>query len=297
MDSQYYPGLKVMLKYETMNDPYPDLVKIAPAVQAGYAVINHDLQKFTETLLCKWITSGLHHIQTPKGGISEQCSLDFRYLGMGLDTETKFMVRRVARVRLYYWYEEQNIAMQQSQGSLMLERGKDTRSKAIDTLLERVYDDWETADENSKKARRKEFHHHKDIGKRWCELVRYLGEGILVICGKEFDTKLANILPAHNIHALATFVVNCYPGIISIATYYQSVVRNFIRNQNLNNSQWAGWYQGINWDYVREVIKGSREPPEEPERWKQLPDHSKDANLSEFIRTCLNSPNEEGNST
>jgi hypothetical protein len=190
VDPQYHPGLQAMLKYATTNDLHPDLVEIAPAVQAGYAFINHELQQFTETFLRKWMTDGLYPVQRPHSDIGEQCSLDLRSLGIGTDAETEVMVRRVAQVRLYYWYQTQKKSLQQSQTSLKLGRGKDTRTKAIETLLERVVEDWESTDESSKQRRRKDFHRHKDIGKKWCELVTYLGEGILVVCGKDLDTKL-----------------------------------------------------------------------------------------------------------
>jgi hypothetical protein len=190
VDPRFHLGLRLMLRYQRNNDDCPDLVRIAPAVQAGYAAINQGLQEFTENLLRKWMTKGLHPLQSHVQDISEQCYLDLRYLGIGLDTETEVMVRRVARIRLYYWYEEQNKVAQRDRDSLGLGRGKDTRSKAIDTLLEEAYDDWKMANEHSRKARRNEFHYHKDIGRKWCELVSYLGAGILVICGKEMDTKL-----------------------------------------------------------------------------------------------------------
>ncbi|KAL4961361.1 uncharacterized protein BDV14DRAFT_211149 [Aspergillus stella-maris] len=281
-----------MLKYQRNNDNCPDLIEVAPAIKAGYAIINQDLQKFTDRALYRWMTKGLYPTQSYTYDISEQCYRDLRFLGIGLDTETEIMVRRVARIRLHYWYEEQTKSAQRDRDSLILGRGKDTRSKAIDTLLERAYDDWRTADEPTRKARRNEFHRHKDVGRKWCELVNYLGEGILVICGKEFDTKISNTLTAQNIHALATFVINCYPGIPEVGSNYESVVKHFIRNQRLGDDQWAEWYQTINWETVRDVLSRAQEPPQTPVTWKNLPDHSKDVDLSGFIRTYLDSRGE-----
>lgn len=53
--------------------------------------------------------------------------------------------------------------------------------ETINCLLERFYADWDSTDEEKKRSIRHQFHVEKNIGKRWCQLVGLLSEGILVL--------------------------------------------------------------------------------------------------------------------
>ena len=191
-NSRYHAGLEIMQNYESPNDAPTDLMKMSLAVRAGYAIIRLDLKEFTKKILSRWLQNGLwpalNHTQAQDNDIKVQCSQDMMYLGVERDPESKTMLRRIARVRLYYWYEQEK--MRRSQEPTELDRGIDIRTKSIDAFLEYFFADWECTDEERKRYFRSRFHIDKSMGKRWCELVQYLGEGILVICGKDLDTQM-----------------------------------------------------------------------------------------------------------
>lgn len=193
-DPRYHGGLEIMQKYEIPSNSSLNLTKISLAIRAGYAIIRPDLEIFTKIILSRWLRSGLwptlNSTRSQSDNIKVQCSEDMMYLGIEKDPETKTMLRRIARIRLYYWYEEEKKKIQRSQVRMELDRGIDIRTRSIDAFLEYFHADWENAEKERKKYFRSRFHIEKTIGKRWCELVQYLGEGILVICGKEMDTQM-----------------------------------------------------------------------------------------------------------
>lgn len=193
-DPRYHGGLEIMQNYEIPSNSSLNLTKISLAIRAGYAIIRPDLEIFTKTILSRWLRNGLwptlNSARSQSDDIKVQCSEDMMYLGIEKDPETKTMLRRIARIRLYYWYEEEKKKIQHSQVPMELDRGIDIRTRSIDVFLEYFHADWENAEEERRKYFRSRFHIEKNIGKRWCELVQYLGEGILVICGKEMDTQM-----------------------------------------------------------------------------------------------------------
>lgn len=191
-DERYHPALEIMLNYKSPNSAFVDFKKITPAVRAGHAIIRPDLEAFTENFLFKWLQSGLwsvsRNIPAQANDNKIQCSEDMTDLKFEKDPETSTIMRRIARIRLYYWYEKELEKMQEI--SLELTRGVDPRTRTIDAILEYFFLDWNTINKDVKEKRRSQFHNEKKAGKRWCELVQYLGEGILVICGKEMDTQM-----------------------------------------------------------------------------------------------------------
>lgn len=62
--------------------------------------------------------------------------------------------------------------------------------ETVDCLLERIYADWHSTDEEKKKSNHRQFHVEKNIVKRWCQLVRLLSEGILVLAGNDVDVQM-----------------------------------------------------------------------------------------------------------
>lgn len=62
--------------------------------------------------------------------------------------------------------------------------------ETVDCLLERIYADWRSTDEGKKKSNRRQFHVEKNIIKRWCQIVRLLSEGILVLAGNDVDVQM-----------------------------------------------------------------------------------------------------------
>lgn len=193
-DERYHPALEIMLKYESPNGASVNFKKITLAVRAGHAIIRPDLKAFTEKFLFEWLRYGLwpvsRNIQPQPNENIVQCSKEMNYLRIGKDQETMIMIRRIARIRLYYWYEKERIKMLHSQVPVELERGVDTRTRAMDAILEYFLHNHNITTDEVKENYRSWFQFEKSIGKRWCELVQYLGEGILVICGKEVDTQM-----------------------------------------------------------------------------------------------------------
>jgi hypothetical protein len=80
-------------------------------VQLGHIFLRHDLEEFTKGSLRAWLRGGLWPHVNQSGsyeeGIGEQCSLDMMQAEVEKDMEVKLMLRRIARVRLYYWYKKQ----------------------------------------------------------------------------------------------------------------------------------------------------------------------------------------------
>lgn len=193
-DPQYHGGLEIMQNYESLSNLSVNLKKISLAVQAGYAIIRPDLINFTETILFRWLWNGLWPTLNSMGAESDdikvQCSEDMRYLGIEKDPETKTMLCCIAWIQLYYWYEEEKGKMWHSQVSTKLDWGIDIQTRTIDVFLEYFFADWTDANKERRKYLHSWFHIEKNMGKRWCKLVQYLGEGILVICGKEMDTQM-----------------------------------------------------------------------------------------------------------
>lgn len=143
-----------MLNYKCPNNDSIDLNKLSLAVRAGHASIRPDLRDFTETILFRWLRNGLwpalNCTLARSSDIKVQCSEDMVYLGVEEDLETKIMLRRIARIRLYYWYEEEKENMRRSETCMELDRGIDIRTRSIDAFLEYFFADWKTADKEKK---------------------------------------------------------------------------------------------------------------------------------------------------
>jgi hypothetical protein len=80
-------------------------------VQLGQSLLRYDLEGFTKGSPHPWLRGGLwphvNRSETYEEDIGEQCSLDMMQAEVEDDTETKLMLRRIARVPLYYWYKKQ----------------------------------------------------------------------------------------------------------------------------------------------------------------------------------------------
>lgn len=194
---QYHEGLEIILGNDLPTDVFVNLDNITFVVRAGYAALRPDLKRFTDEMLCTWLVSGLwpETCYNPEDDeIWMQCSIDMMHVGIEKDPETRTMLRRVAQIRMYYWYEEQVKRVREMQPADTLIFSHDILEKATYTLLERFYSDWKITDHVSREELRKTFEAEKEVGKKWCELVYYLGEGILVICGKIMDTQMYKCL-------------------------------------------------------------------------------------------------------
>jgi hypothetical protein len=188
---RYHEGLKVM--FDDRRRFEIGLKNIAYAVRAGYAAIRPDLRTFTDGILHRWLEKGLWPptCNYPnEDEIWRQCSMDMMQVRIEKDSETKIMLRRVAQIRMYYWYEEQEKKTRESRDPTALDSRNDIRIKAIDTILQQYYINWDIIKDSSRDKLRKNFEAEKDVGKKWCELVHYLSAGILVICDKKMDSQM-----------------------------------------------------------------------------------------------------------
>ncbi|PIG89308.1 hypothetical protein AARAC_010805 [Aspergillus arachidicola] len=153
---QYHEGLEIILGKDLPTDVFVNLDNITFVVRAGYAALRPDLKRFTDEMLYDEIW--------------RQCSIDMMHVGIEKDPETRTMLRRVAQIRMYYWYEEQVKRVREMQPADTLIFSDDILEKATYTLLERFYSAWKITDHVSREELRKTFEAEKEVGKKWCEL-------------------------------------------------------------------------------------------------------------------------------
>lgn len=100
-----------MFAYKGPNNVLGERGGISTVVQLGHTLLRHDLKEFTKGSLRAWLRGGLwphvNHSGSYEEDIDEQCSLDMMQAEVEENLEAKLMLRRLARVRLYYWYKKQ----------------------------------------------------------------------------------------------------------------------------------------------------------------------------------------------
>ncbi|OJZ82091.1 hypothetical protein ASPFODRAFT_144717, partial [Aspergillus luchuensis CBS 106.47] len=286
---QYHEGLEIILGKDLPTDVFVNLDNITFVVRAGYAALRPDLKRFTDEMLCTWLVSGLwpYTCSNPEDDeIWRQCSIDMMHVGIEKDPETRTMLRRVAQIRMYYWYEEQVKRVREMQPADALIFSDDILEKATYTLLERFYSAWKITDHVSREELRKTFEAEKEVGKKWCELVYYLGEGILVICGKIMDTQMKSF-SSDDVHTLATFIINCYPQVPQVCRCFDSVVKTFIQKGVLSHDELRQWHDELNWDVLKGGLQEIKQPPQQPVSWFPVEKLSTMMDLTNFIRSAL----------
>lgn len=188
-EERYRPAFEIMRKYIICNGHESDIAQCSLAVQASYKVLRQDIHLFAKTYIYSWLSGSLWMLGDDTAGQSlnpsQRRSIDVRQLNTVKGTEANFMIRRLLRMRLYYWY---NKLQNELDGQLKLQRGETIKSKAIDTILRESYDDWDRMSAPMKKSHRDSFHRDKVIGKKWWSLVQYFSGGITVLCAKKMDS-------------------------------------------------------------------------------------------------------------
>lgn len=193
-----HPALDIMRANRALDDNEPDNAQLLLAAQASYGVLRQDIYSFAKTYVYSWLSGRLWVLGVDNAGErlspSQERSRDVRQLNSVKEAEASFMIRRLLRMRLYYWYNKLQHELQGDQ--LDLKRGETMKSKAIDTILRESYDNWDGLSDSMKKRYRDWFHRDKFIGKKWWSLVQYFSEGITVICAKKMDSIMCVLVTA-----------------------------------------------------------------------------------------------------
>ena len=87
-------------------------------------------------------------------------------------------------------------------------------------------------------------------------------------------------------HALATFVSNCYSEAVQVSQCYSPVVKSFIRKGIFDEQEFTHWNSQINWDFMGTALDKVKNPPSHQGAWTTFPDISK-TDLTRFIREAL----------
>lgn len=89
-------------------------------------------------------------------------------------------------------------------------------------------------------------------------------------------------------HALATFVINCYPEAVKVSQYFNPVVKKFIQKGIFEEHELRQWASQLNWDFMENVLEKVENPPSLQDSWTTISDLS-NADLTKFIREIFNS--------
>lgn len=87
-------------------------------------------------------------------------------------------------------------------------------------------------------------------------------------------------------HALATFVINCFPEARDISGSFDLPVKAFIRKEPIEEWKLMQWKNQLNWGSIENIAKQVEDPPHQPGSWTTVPDRS-DSDLTNFIRGAL----------
>lgn len=185
---------KYLLAMETIERQYPssseqDIVRISHAIQAGSNCVRRKPGRFIKAQLASWLREGLWP-KIPAANsqdIMASCSLDMLCANITRQAETTRMVHRLARVRLFHWYE---MCMEEVKHNSEVHCPGTNHRQATEKLLERFYDNWRVTPEEVKQSHREKFDSDRSIGKKWCYLAHYYSPGILVIAGNGMDTQM-----------------------------------------------------------------------------------------------------------
>ena len=192
VSKRYHKGLEIMYEkgMEETGQTNPD--KIAHSIHASYSIIRSDLEIFMENILHTWLEKGLWPQTAPSASdeLWDQCTIDMMQLEIEQDPETKAIMRRVAQIRMYYWHEEEKKKIEKSPNFVKADSEKSLHARASDAFFRYYSTIWDKTDDKSRKIAREKFDIEIETGKKWCELVHYLSEGVLVTCGKRMDAEM-----------------------------------------------------------------------------------------------------------
>ncbi|GLA56215.1 hypothetical protein AnigIFM63604_005769 [Aspergillus niger] len=296
VEPRYHRGLEIMSKYQAPGvspASLPDMKKMTMIVQAVQAAVREDLPDFVSRYLKGWLKSGLWPISpdTVANDHSMQCSWDLADAEMYDDQMARPLMRRLVRVRLCYWHDEQMKSICTGASPRQPDQGYRLDTHAADLLLQKASWGWEDLSEKERQTIRDKFHERKRVGRRWCELVQYLGPGILVTCDARMDALMnRREFPPYGAHAIAYFVTNYFSNLTDVCRYFNPVVKTFLRRGKMGDSDLRNWLNGLDGDMLRAVIKKlNEEQPPQPESIQNNPRFAgiEYSDLTWFIREAL----------
>ena len=158
---------------------------ILAVIKAGKGCARTDLESFVDSTLRRWVTTGLWPEQHGTAQV-DSCVSDIFFANMTWwDPETKKMICRLARVRLFSWFTEMKEMEKRSNSR------QNAKKAAADLIFEKFYGHyWERISEKDKEVRRKRLQLDCKIGKKWCSLVNHFSPGILVVCGDNMNEQM-----------------------------------------------------------------------------------------------------------
>ncbi|RAL06508.1 uncharacterized protein BO97DRAFT_401802 [Aspergillus homomorphus CBS 101889] len=297
IEPKYHRGLDIMSGYQAPGDDNetstPGFDKLSVIVQAAQAALREDLVAFIDQHLLGWLKSGLWPPTSPSNvgdhALSIQRSLDMIDAEVYEDEMAKILMRRLVRVRLCYWHDEQIKALRANSSSRQADQGVGLETEAADMLLRNAYVEWEQFSEQTKQNVRDRFHARKRVGRRWCELAQFLGPGILITCGANMDTQIRNF-PPYGTHGIAIYVQNCFPSLIHVCRYFESVVEVFLRRGRMTDSALNDWRIELDEESLRKGIEELRDEPRSPEMlMNPRPVGGESSESTTFVRKALSS--------
>lgn len=104
----------------------------------------------------------------------------------------------------------------------------------------------------------------------------------MLIC----ECRNSNNFPKDNVHALATFVSNCYSEAVQVSRRFIPVVKSFIRKEILEERKFTEWNSKLDWNIMGTALEKAKNPPSHQGTWTTFPDLSK-TDLTMFIREAL----------
>ncbi|KAE8396910.1 hypothetical protein BDV37DRAFT_292988 [Aspergillus pseudonomiae] len=169
LSKRYHKGLEIMCEKEVEETGEINPDKIARSIYASYSILRPDLEIFTKDILHTWLEKGLWPHTAP-GACDElwkQCSIDMMHLEIEQDPETKAIMRRVAQIRMYYWFEEEKKKLDESSNLVKLDSDEILHARTSDTFFRYFSTIWDKADDISKKVAREKFDTEVETGKKW----------------------------------------------------------------------------------------------------------------------------------
>ncbi|KAI3014809.1 hypothetical protein CBS147347_11416 [Aspergillus niger] len=264
VEPRYHRGLEIMSQYRIPGDDnpaaMPEMYKMSLVVQAGQAVVREDLLAFVDDYLLGWLRQGLWQPLSPDSvasALSMQCS-DLVEAELYDDPMAQMLMRRLVWVRLYYWYDEQMKSIIQTEASpRKLGQGVGLDTETANQLLKNAYVSWEQWSNEGQQAARDKLHARKRVGRRWCELVQYLGPGILITCGADMDAHIHKF-PPWGTHAVALFVQQCLPSTRHVCRDFETMAKTFLQRGNMDNTTLQEWRSQLNESLVKDAVKEAK---------------------------------------
>lgn len=104
-----------------------------------------------------------------------------------------------------------------------------------------------------------------------------------------YEYRNSNNFPTGSVHALATFVINCFPEAKNISSSFGLAVKAFIRKEPIEGQelrQWNNQLNQLNWEFIKNFAKKIEDLPHWQGSWTTIPDHS-NSDLMNFIKEAL----------